>query len=157
MTNPMLPLLIWNAQTKARSIDSAVLNAAVHGWYEGHIARHLDDGVKVPIAPADADGSIRPPFPEDLNAEFRQIRATAQNLCEGESALIPGVIAVAAGLAWKAGYREGGSCRGCVATGAVSSQVAEQMRRGQTSIQLVSPEEAMVNCMGLKTPITANH
>lgn len=142
--NPLLPYLIWDTTTAATDVEAAVRNAAVYGWYEGHIQAHMDRGESVPVQPADPANPFRPPFPADGNVRFRQARALAQHFGGTDKSLIPGAVAAAAGLAWLGGYEEASVCTGCVATGN-DPEGAERLRRGEVEVVLIGQDQAIVN------------
>lgn len=143
--NPLLAYLVWSASQKA-TVEAAVLDAAVHGWYEGHIQAHIDRNEEVSVRPEDPENPFRPPFPADGNEKFRQARIVAGHYAGSDRTRIPGAAACAAGLAWLGGYDEAATCTGCSPTGESQTE-ADQLRRGQRRFELISTEQAVANAL----------
>jgi len=84
-----------------------VLNAAVHGWMEGHLAApgHVlsedRSGIDMPA----------PPFPARESEQLRALVFEAMDrFDDGEE---PAAAMFAAAIAWRAGRQEGSRCPGC--------------------------------------------
>ncbi len=84
-----------------------VLNAAVHGWMEGHLAApghvvsEARSGIEMPV----------PPFPARGSEQLRALVFEAMDrFGDGEE---PAAAMFAAAIAWRAGRQEGARCPGC--------------------------------------------
>jgi len=137
--NPSLVMTIWGAATSdAETLKSAVLHAAVHAWYEGHIEAHTVNG-----QPAIGDASKltsslpSPPFPPPDSEELGEILAEVEDRYDDD--VVMGAIAHAAGMAWAAGFRTGEKCRGCSWRG-TDPELAAEMRSGRMTLMLVEDE-----------------
>lgn len=115
-------MLAWTIHDTARKrrrgeLDAgqAVVDAAVHGWYEGHVEGHAAKGAPSPVKRM-ADPCPAPPFPATDSTELESIVGEASRRFTREA--IDAAIAFAAGLGWAAGLREGAACPGCVTPGA---------------------------------------
>jgi hypothetical protein len=84
-----------------------VLNAAVHGWMEGHLAApgHVVSGDRSGI------DMPTPPFPARESEQLRAlVSETMARFQDGEE---PAAAMFAAAIAWQAGRQEGSRCPGC--------------------------------------------
>lgn len=117
-TNPLLALTIFDTARSFRrgELDAplAVMHAAVHGWYEGHVEGHAAKGSPSPVKRT-ADPCPAPPYPGPHDPALKTIIDEAARRFPASA--IDGAIAFAAGLGWAAGLKEGGACSGCVTPG----------------------------------------
>lgn len=89
-------------------VKSAVLQGAVHGWMEGHLA-----------APGHREGELRPgampsppfPDPDDPDGELREIVSTVIDQYDTDQVVEAFLHAIALGM--RAGDRAGRACEGC--------------------------------------------
>jgi hypothetical protein len=127
------PLLFTISETfdepdQNMSLEVRVMHAAVHGWFEGHIAapEHRID--------RDAATSAMPaaPFPDPTDRRLTSIvDETLGRFTDGEE---PAAVSYAAALGWKTGRHAGQECPGCNPEGHTAA-MSQAMRSGEVQIR----------------------
>lgn len=128
--NPIPMLLVLTETAEAEGdLQARCLYAAVHAWAEGHLA------VPTHPQPADTEAPLHvPPFPhpqEDGERLAAIVAVAGERVRDGGSEIA--AMALAAGLAWEAGWRQGLECDGCAVQGG-DSPFSRAMRSGQIRI-----------------------
>src|SRR5437870_582657 len=132
-TNPMLAVTIYEAHAQASSLSQAVLNAAVHAWFEGHIA---GEGDKKTTKAGTKEDMPAPPFPSRDSRLLADIIKETSGLFTSEE-LTPAAVCYVAGIAWAAGYSEGKTCPGCSYRG-THPEKAAAVRAGESPTVLMN-------------------
>jgi len=125
---PMLVTLHNAYVNPAESVQERCINAAVHGWAEGHLSAAGHP------SPSDTDKSMSsPPFPaSEENERLRAIVVEAvDRFQEGQDVA---AVTYAAALGWEAGVEEGLVCSGCAVENA-SHPFARAMRGNGMEIE----------------------
>ena len=130
--NPHPLFVVQNTALRedGRDLQTVILQAAVHGWMEGHLAApgHVTRGV------ASSERMSAPPFPRADSGELAAIvQWTADTFREGED---EGAAAAAAGVAWRYGRQEGLDCPGCCLPHA-GNQLAQDIRAGRMQVEFI--------------------
>ena len=131
-------------------LDFAIVDAAGHGWMEGHVlAEQSRDPVPEPVFSA-SDDFPTPPFPSKQSREFEEIIVDLlrRAVSEGEERTESGLIIAAAARGWTKGYTEGLSCIGCLPPGGERTLAFRSLlRKGLIPVRPTRPpeEEALVD------------
>ena len=135
----MLAVIVYEAPAQGRTLDDAILHAAVHGWYEGHIAGEDGAGRLRALpepAPVEEGATPSPPFPDPNSSLLAGILHKTKELFTSDE-LAPAAVCHAAGMAYAAGYVEGKRCPGCSFRGRNEVRAAD-VRAGRFAINLAN-------------------
>ncbi|MGH2948583.1 MAG: hypothetical protein ACRDPC_20390 [Solirubrobacteraceae bacterium] len=134
--NP-LPIIqtVFTAMTAAdHGPQAIVLQAAVHGWMEGHLSVPGHETRDLPPHPGEMPS---PPFPNPDSPRLKEILDDTRERFADDEAEAAAAYAIA--LAWQSGRDEGKNCPGC-GIELASSPVARAMREGRMHIEFRLPE-----------------
>jgi hypothetical protein len=110
----------------------AELFAAVHGWYEGHIAAELGGRPEDALPKGPPHEMPDPPWPADDEPELATVLRQVDELFEGSDK--EGRVFAAAALGWAAGRRAAARCEGCLTQGISLGPLAAELRSGNLRV-----------------------
>jgi hypothetical protein len=118
-------LTLVNAVIEDGTLEERCLHVAVHSWGEGHLAAPDHPEPKETETPLHV-----PPFPDPQADADRLAVVVNTALDRFEEGAEVAALAIAAALAWEAGWKQGKNCPGCAIEGG-NSPFARAMRSGR--------------------------